>query len=92
MHEMTIDRKKLVTGLLLIASFGLMYRNVIAKLVADWANDDNYSHGFLIVPIALYLAWERRDKFLAAPHRPAATGIVVVIGSILVLLTGILVS
>jgi len=90
MHGMTIDRKTLVTGLLLIISFGLLYRNVIAKLVADWANDGNYSHGFLIAPIALYFAWERRDKFLSVPKKPAAAGIVVVIGSILVLLTGIL--
>lgn len=87
---MTIDRKKLLVGILLAASFALMYRNVITKLVADWANDDNYSHGFLIVPIALYLAWERRHRFLATANQPAVSGLIVVIGGVLVLLTGIL--
>ena len=74
-----------------LVGFALLYRNVLAKLVYDWGHDDNYSHGFLIVPIALYLTWERRDQFVAAPHRPAtAAGLVMLLGSLLVLLGGIL--
>ena len=46
----------------LLGTFVLSYWHVILKLVHDWANDDNYSHGFLIVPLALYLVWERRDR------------------------------
>ena len=38
-----------------VAAFVLCYWNVLTKLLYDWANDDNYSHGFLIVPLALYL-------------------------------------
>ena len=45
---------------IVVASFALLYREVIVKLVHDWATDDNYSHGFLIVPLSLFLAWERR--------------------------------
>jgi exosortase len=40
----------------LLLAFGLLYDDVIVKLVSDWYNDDNYSHGFLIVPVAAYLA------------------------------------
>ena len=74
----------------LLGSFGFLYRNVITKLVYDWGHDDNYSHGFLIVPIALYLAWERRDRLTAALRRPSALGLVVIIGSLLTLVAGIL--
>ena len=56
----------------IVACFALLYRGVIVKLVSDWATDDNYSHGFLIVPIALYLAWERRDKLRCAAARSPA--------------------
>jgi exosortase len=87
---MTIDRKKLLITVLLAVSFGVLYRHVITKLVADWWNDDNYSHGFLIVPIALYFAWERRHRFFAAANRPSPLGLVVVIGRIAVLMLGIL--
>jgi exosortase len=63
---------------------------VLSKLVTGWSTDDNYSHGFLIVPIALYLAWERRERFWSTPTRPSAFGLVVVLGSILVLWAGLL--
>ena len=48
-------------------SFAILYGGVIAELVDAWAHDDNYSHGFLIVPFALFFAWRRRDRLKAAP-------------------------
>ena len=60
---------------LLAASFVLLYWQVIAKLVHDWGINDNYSHGYLIPPLAAYLAWERRhvltsDAAIAVVVRP----------------------
>jgi exosortase len=75
---------------LVAAGLALLYWHVFARLVYDWYNDDNYSHGFLIIPIAAYLAWERRHKLFAAPEKPAAVGLVVVVGSLVVMLAGIL--
>jgi len=77
-------------GLLVASSFVLLYYQVLAKLFVAWRTDDNYSHGFLIVPIALYLAWERRDKFFAAVSSPSAMGLIVVLGSLMVLAAGVL--
>lgn len=73
-----------------LAAFVLLYRHVLVKLVHDWATDDNYSHGFLIVPIALYFAWERRVQIKSAPRRPSVVGWLVVAGSLVVLATGLL--
>ncbi len=76
---------------LLVAAFGALYRDVLAKLVADWAADENYSHGFLIVPIALYFAWKRRHRLAALPSRPASVaGLLLVAGSVAVLAAGVL--
>jgi exosortase len=72
------------------AAFVLCYWNVLAKLVHDWGHDDNYSHGFLIVPIALYFVWERRARLAAASRRPHWFGLVVVIGSLGLLVAGTL--
>ncbi|MEQ1757835.1 MAG: exosortase A [Vicinamibacterales bacterium] len=80
----------IIAGVALLLSFALLYRNVLAKLVFDWSNDDNYSHGFLIVPVALYFAWERREKVLAATRQPSALGLIVVLGSIATMIAGIL--
>jgi exosortase A len=86
---MTDSRKLAVVGLLILG-IALVYWQVLRKLVYDWANDGNYSHGFLIVPIALYLVWERRAKLQQITLRPTTFGLVVFVGSILVLLAGLL--
>lgn len=74
----------------LLVSFAALYWAVIDKLVFDWANDGNYSHGFLIVPVALYFAWERRNRLVSAPCQPSVLGMVVIIGSLAMLVAGIL--
>ena len=91
-HEIAMPRKlNLFAALfLLLASFAFLYRDVIAKLVRDWSTDDNYSHGFLIIPIALYFVWERRARLAAALSRPSYFGLVVVLGSLGLLLAGVL--
>jgi len=71
-------------------SFVALYRDVLVKLVHDWATDDNYSHGFLIIPIALYFGWERRERLRNALLRPSVLGLLVVIGSLATLSAGIL--
>jgi len=86
---MATSRKQLLVGGLAVLAFALLYRHVFVKLVHDWSNDGNYSHGFLIIPIAAYLAWERRRSLAVATMRPSVTGVVVVVGSLLVLLAGI---
>jgi exosortase len=74
----------------LAAGFAGLYYHVVAKLVHDWATDDNYSHGFLIVPLALYLAWERRAAFASIAPRPSIVGLLGVVCSMGVLAAGTL--
>jgi exosortase len=83
------SRFTLVAALLCVAAFMTTYRHVFLKLVHDWATDDNYTHGFLIPPLALYFAWERRAGIIAAPARPAsAVGLLIVVGSLATLVAG----
>lgn len=74
----------------LAAAFVALYWGVFAKLVHDWATDDNYSHGFLIIPIAAYFAWERRDRLQAALSQPSAAGLVLILASLGLLVAGTL--
>jgi exosortase len=85
---MTSRQKALAVALL--GSFAVLYRNVILKLVSDWSIDENYSHGFLIVPLAAYFAWERRDRLRALPVEPSNIGLLVVLASIALLTFGVL--
>src|SRR5947207_1571758 len=85
------SRTKLITATaVLVASFGLLYRHVIWKLVYDWSHDENYSHGFLILPLAAYFVWERRHRLEQVPIRSSAVGLLILLVSTLVLLAGLL--
>lgn len=81
----TVTAGALIGGGLLIA-----YAPVMRSLVGAWSTDDNYSHGFFIVPLAAYFAWERRARFQAAIARPAWLGLAVVLVSLLMLVAGTL--
>ena len=69
-------------------SLGILYWPVLTKLASDWAHDDNYSHGFLIPPLAAYLVWERWDRLKGTPCSPTIAGLFVIAGSFVVLLAG----
>lgn len=69
---------------------GVVYWEVLSSLAYAWYTDDNYSHGFFIAPLAAYFAWERRGQFAAKPIKPALFGLLVVAGSLVALVGGIL--
>jgi exosortase D (VPLPA-CTERM-specific) len=71
------------------AAFVAVFAPIFARLVRNWWIDDNYSHGFLILPIAAYLAWERRARLAGTAARPSNVGLLVVAGSLVVLLLGV---
>ena len=57
----------------LLALVGL-YWSIAPRLVRQWASDDDYTHGFLILPLALYFVWERRAVLKALPVKPSLWG------------------
>ncbi len=75
-------------ALLALASFAVLFADVARSLVSDWATDDNYSHGFLVVPIALYLAWERRGAWHRTPAGGSWLGLAVIVASLAALSVG----
>jgi exosortase A len=82
--------KKLAAPLLVASGVLLVYWPVLTKLVGTWSSDENYSHGFLIVPIAGYLVWERRARLAHIAQRPSWLGFPILLVGIVVLLAGLL--
>jgi len=85
-----LTKNRIVLYGILLLSFITLYRNVIAKLIQDWSIDENYSHGYLVLPVAIYFVWERRKQLSELPLRPSWLGLPVVLASIGLLLAGIL--
>jgi exosortase len=46
-----------------VASLVWSYWPSLVILVETWNREPDYSHGFLVVPLALYFLWARRDRF-----------------------------
>jgi exosortase len=91
LSQFLADRKSIAGALLLMTgSFCLLYWRVVIRLVHDWVTDGNYSHGFLIVPLSLYFAWERRARLRSVQYRPSGFGLAVVAGSLVILLAGLM--
>jgi exosortase len=62
----------------------VLYVQVLQDLANDWWTEDSLSYGMLIPPLALYVAWIRRDLTRAAPAVPDNRGLFL-IGSACVL-------
>ena len=75
------------TAALLLLS-GWLYIGILKHLVQNWVADPNYSHAFLVAPFAVFLAWERRGSWLSKPIEPRWSGIVIVLGAMMLLLLG----
>jgi exosortase len=82
--------QSLTAWLLIAAGFAVLYGQVAAGLVRAWNTDDNYSHGFLIVPLAAYFAWRRRRQIASAPLHPSMAGLAVIGSSVLLFAAGML--
>jgi exosortase len=84
------ERPGWIAGFALLVAFAILYRNVVASLVDAWAHDDNYSHGFLIVPVAAFFVWERRRRLRETVVATSIVGLVVILSSLLTLVAGVL--
>jgi len=74
----------------LLAGFLLwLYLHIGVKLVADWINYPDYSHGLLIPFFAGFLVWDQRSVLLATPMKPSWAGIPIVVTGLFILLVGI---
>jgi exosortase len=73
---------------LLFAGFILVYFPVWKSLVLAWYNSDDYSHGFFIVPISLYIIWQKRKTLAETPIQSSSWGLAVVIFALLMYLLG----
>jgi exosortase len=69
-------------------AIGAVYAGTLSSLVRHWASDDDFSHGFFVIPLALYFLWERRAALRAAPIKPSLVGLALVAASLAVFVAG----
>lgn len=61
----------------LLGIFTLLYASTFMDLFQVWSTDEDYSHGFLIIPVSLYLVWRKRADLLDQPLKHSRWGFVI---------------
>jgi len=75
-------RQTKLVGLALLAGvFVWAYWPTLTELVGAWNRQPDYSHGFLVVPLAVSFLWVRRDSFPGVITGVAWLGALFLVGS-----------
>jgi exosortase len=76
--------------LTLTALLVLLYYGVAARLIQQWINDPNFSHGFFVPAFSAFVVWDGRKRLAALPLQPSWWGTLVVALALSVLVLGVL--
>lgn len=63
----------------LVVLFGVYWSTWIS-IVDLWAHSATFTHGYLIVPVALWLAWRKRARLATMVPMPDARGLILLLG------------
>ena len=74
-----------VLGLLLVA----VYFRIAGKLVFDWYDIPDYSHGFLVPLFSVYIMWDNRNVIENTPIRQSWSGLPLVILGLCIVILGV---
>lgn len=74
---------------MLLISFVSAYFPTVSSLVRVWASSDDHSHGFAILPLAIYILWQKRAALRTVPVRGSWIGLVVALVSLFFYLVAI---
>lgn len=58
-----------------VAAFAWSYWPTLTTIVGVWGRNPDYSHGYLVLPIAAAFLWLRRDAFPASDLAPSLGGL-----------------
>ena len=76
-------------GLLLLL-IGWMYWSILGKLVGQWWQDPNFSHGFFVPAFSLFVLWQERAKIIDLPLSPSWWGLPITAFALATLVVGVL--
>lgn len=74
----------------LAALFTFLYYDVLGRLVQQWMNDPNFSHGFFVPAFSAFVIWNERNRLAKLEEHPSWWGTVIVALALCVLIVGVL--
>jgi exosortase len=75
---------------LLVVLLGWLYLPILSRLAAQWYNDPNYSHGFLVPVFSMWVLWRDRSRLSKVTPKLSGWGLFGVIVGLGTLVVGVL--
>jgi exosortase len=67
----------------------LLYSGVLARLAMQWWTDPNFSHGFFVPLISVWIVWERRKQLRDVAIEPSNLGLLIILWALFQLVGGV---
>ncbi len=77
-RESVWDRNNILFGSFLLVALVALYFPFLQTLVADWAVNDDYSHGYFIPFLTLYFIYHIRDELKELKVKPNIFGLLII--------------
>jgi exosortase D (VPLPA-CTERM-specific) len=81
-----------LAGIVAAAAAFIAFRAGLGKLARVWMESEEYSHGFLIPLIALFLVWQRKNELARIEYTGSWTGVALVLAGAALNMVGALAS
>jgi exosortase D (VPLPA-CTERM-specific) len=75
-------------GSVLFIALAYSYWDIIHGLVNQWASSEDYSHGFFILPISAFLAWQKRSELKTVRVGTDWRGVLILLLGVLIFAVG----
>jgi exosortase len=69
---------------------GYLYHTILWRLILNWWNDPNFSHGFFVPLFSIFVVWRERKRIGSLLPCPSWIGLPIIAGALGVLILGVL--
>lgn len=80
------DKRLFVALATVFTAVLVLYYPYLSGLIEDWGANDDYSHGYFIPFIAMYMVYAIRRKIIVQPVKPQNLGLVIIVAGLAVLI------
>ncbi len=83
--DVLTDKRVMCLSLILLGLVGLYYQ-VLLHLAETWAVNDNFSHGYFIPLVSIYMIFSLREQLQQAVIQPCNWGVLILLGGLALLI------
>lgn len=80
----TLNYKSYLLFCLLFSSLFALYYPAMIRMIRFWGRSEDYSHGFLIIPLSLYILWIKRTELRRIAIIPSINGLILTLASVVI--------